>query len=229
MKCIVPLAGPDLLTEAYGFRPLMRHDGQTLIERALKPRAWAGRLKASDYIFVVRQVEGLATLTDYLSDTWPGCQIVTLSHLTGGALYSVLAGVSLCAPNEPFIVDLADMLFDEGPSDPETLMRAGFASVVPVFTSDDPIYSYLRTEAGEVVEACEKVVISDKASAGVYMFDSPQRFLRAAAHSMDHIHTLGHRGLLFICPMINGVIADAGRVSAPHIATISPVGKIFHS
>jgi len=229
MKCIVPLAGPDLFTETYGLRPMAPHKGRPLIEAALKPRAWAGKLTPSDYIFVVRQVEEVVRLTDYLSGTWPGCRIVTLSHLTGGALYSVLAGVSFCGPGEPLIVDLADILFDEGPADPEALMQSGFGAVVPVFSSIDPVYSYLRMEAGEVVEAREKVVISDSASAGVYMFDSAQRLMCAAAHSMDHIATLSHNGLLFICPVVNGVITAGGRISAPRIADVSPVGKIFHS
>ena len=228
MKCIVPLAGPDLKTDQYGLRPLYKVGDQTLIETALKPRAWAGGLSGSDYIFVVREVVGLDALQSFLSQTWPGCKIVTLSHLTQGALFSVLGAVGLCGLDESIIVDLADIVFSEGPAEPTKLFNQGYEAIVPVFTSDEGCYSYLRSEAGDVVEAREKVVISNDASAGVYMFKNAQTFLRAAAHSMDNHATLSHKNMLFICPMINGVIAQGGRVAIPKVYNIEPVGKAFH-
>ncbi|ESQ78649.1 hypothetical protein [Asticcacaulis sp. YBE204] len=228
MKCIVPLAGPDLYTEAYGLRPLMDLNGTPLIEAALKARAWEKTLRPEDYIFVVRQVEALPQLTAYLDATWPGCRVVTLSNLTGGALFSVLAAMALVASDEPLIVDLGDILFSEGPQDPQALFTDGVGAVVPVFTSDESCYSYLTIEDGRVTGAREKVVISNNASAGVYMFRDVQTFLRAAAHSIDHRETLNFKGILFICPMVNGVLDNGLIVAAPHIENYQPVGKIFH-
>jgi hypothetical protein len=99
---------------------------------------------------------------------------------------------------------------------------------VPVFTADEGCYSYLRIEGGRVIEAREKLVISDNASAGVYMFRDVQTFLRAASHSIDHRDTLSWKGALFICPMVNGVIAAGQEVLAPHVPNCVPVGKMFH-
>lgn len=229
MKCIVPLAGPDLYTPSSGFRPLFDVNGAPLISVALQGRAWKGALRPQDYIFVLRQVPELDVLSDYLSRTWPGCRIVILSDLTGGALFSVLAAMALVAPDEPLIVDLADILFSEGPEDPAALFSEDCGAIVPVFTSNESCYSYLKTEGGKVIEAREKVVISDKASAGVYIFRNIQVFLTAAVHSIDHRETLNYRGVLFICPMINGVIAGGHSVVAPHIFEYHPVGKIFHA
>ena len=229
MKCIVPLAGPDLWTAEYGFRPLFAVDGQPILEAALHSRAWHDQLRSEDYIFVVREVAGLAELTDYLSRKWPGCRIVTLSHLTGGALFSVLAAMAFVSPDEPVIVDLADILFSEGPDDPAALFtRHGYGAIVPAFASSESCYSYLEIQDGKVISAREKQVISEHASAGVYMFGSPQVFLEAAAHSITHRDALSYRGILFICPMVNGVIAAGRSVAAPHIANYHPVGKIFH-
>jgi hypothetical protein len=229
MKCIVPLAGPDLWTEKHGFRPLFDLDGTPLIEAALKPRAWAGRLAPEDYVFVLREVPRLDELVAFLRITWPGCGIVTLSHLTGGALFSVLAAMALVKPDEALIVDLADILFAGGPADPEALFAAeGHGAIVPVFTSSEDCYSYLAIFDDLVTEAREKQVISDNASAGVYMFCDMQVFLRAAAHNIDHRETMSFRNVLFICPMVNGVIAGGDTVVAPHIEDCRPVGKIFH-
>jgi dTDP-glucose pyrophosphorylase len=229
MKCIVPLAGPDLWTDEYGFRPCIDLNGTPLIEAALDRRAWRDRLSGADYIFVIREVANLDDLREYLQRRWPGCQIVTLSNLTGGALFSALAGMALVAPDEPVIIDLADILFSDGPDDPEALFsRQGYGAIVPVFSSTESCYSYLEIVEGLVTRAREKVVISDNASAGVYMFRNIQVFLRAAVHNIDERASMSHRGVLFICPMVNGIIADGHAVAAPHIGDCRPVGKIFH-
>nr|AGU12316.1 hypothetical protein [uncultured organism] len=229
MKCIIPLAGPDLWTEKHGLRPLVDVNGTPLLEAALRPRAWAGRLAPDDHIFVLRETTGHADLVAFLRDGWPGCRIVTLSHLSGGALFSCLAAMALVAADEALIIDLADVLFADGPADPSALFaEAACGAIVPVFPSDEPCYSYLKMRDGQVSEAREKQVISDNASAGVYMFRSVEIFLRAAAHSIAHRDDLAHKGSLFICPMINGVIADGHTVIAPGISDCRPVGKIFH-
>lgn len=229
MKCIVPLAGPDLWTQQYGLRPLVNVNGTPLIEAALRPRAWAAAMKPSDYIFVIRETTGYADLADYLRKTWPGSRSVTLSDVTGGALFSCLAAMALVPPDETVIIDLADIFFCEGPDDPEVLMtKEGYGAVVPVFVSNEACYSYLKIEDGFVTEAREKIVISANASAGVYMFRNSEVFLQAATHSIAHRSELAHKNKLFICPMINGVIAGGLKVIAPDVSDCQPVGKMFH-
>lgn len=230
MKCVVPLAGPDLWTERYGLRPLVEVYGKPLIEAALRSRAWAERLAGEDYIFVLRDVPQRSVFMEYLRSTWPGCRLVTLSDVTGGALYSCLAATAFLPPDEAVVVDLADILFAGGPEDPADLFaRTGHGAVVPTFPSDEPCYSYLNVVEGLVVEAREKQVISDNASAGVYMFRDMQVFLAAAVHNIAHRQDMGVNGNLFVCPMVNGVLADGHTVTAPRVIDCRPVGKVFHS
>lgn len=230
MKCVVPLAGPDVWSERYGLRPLFEVEGQPLLDLALSSRAWSDRLYGADYIFVLRETTGREELVAHLAKVYPGCRFVTLSHLTGGALYSVLSAMAMVAPDEPIIVDLADILFSQGPKDPASLFEdPQLGAAVPVFPSTASCYSYLRLEDGLVVEAREKIVISDHASAGVYMFRDVEVFTLAAAHSIRHRDTLAHRNSLFICPMVNGVVASGMRVIAPAVDDCRPVGKLFHS
>jgi dTDP-glucose pyrophosphorylase len=230
MKCVVPLAGPDLWSERYGLRPLVEVDGEPLIEAALRPRAWAGAMLPRDYVFVVRETRGLSDLVAYLRQNWPSCRIVTLSDLSGGALFSTLSAMALITPDEPVVIDLADILFSGGPNDPQDLFaRDGHGAIIPTFPSDEPCYSYLKVADGLVVEAREKQVISNNASAGVYMFRSMQIFLAAAVHSITHRDTLSVNGNLFVCPMVNGVIAAGHTVIAPDIGEHRPVGKMFHA
>lgn len=230
MKCIVPLAGPDLYNPETGFRPLSKVEGgDGLLETAIEGRAWRkdGTLQSSDYVFVVREVEQLAELRAFLASRWPGSKVVTLSALTGGALLSALAGVTLAATDEPLCIDLADIFFD-GPDDFWRQWRPGLGGCTPSFIANDPVYSYLRKEGGRVVEAAEKRVISDHASAGVYFFRDAGVYLSAAAHSLANRKTLAFKGNLFVCPAMNGVLAQGLEVDAPLVRNVVPVSKSLH-
>ncbi|MGC4410017.1 hypothetical protein D4A92_22345 (plasmid) [Rhizobium rosettiformans] len=230
MKCIVPLAGPDVWSDRYGLRPLFKVDGLPLIDLALTSRAWKGKLGGEDYIFVLRETEGGEQLKAHLSASFPRCRFVTLSHLSGGALFSTLAAMALVEPTEPLIIDLADILFSHGPADPAALFaKEGLGAAVPVFPSSQSCYSYLRIENGFAVEAREKQVISDHASAGVYMFRDVEVFLQSASYSIRNRDVLAYRNSLFICPMVNGVVAAGLKVVAPDVSDCRPVGKLFHN
>jgi hypothetical protein len=230
LKCIVPLAGPDLIHPEHGPRPLMPVDGAPLIDRALRSRAWAPLLASQDYVFVLRNTPGVEAVTAHLLGGYPGCRIVMLSHLTGGAMLSALAGAALLPVDAgPLVVDLADILFSGGPADTDlTNWPVGVGGMVPWFHSDDPRYSYLRCEGDSVLETAEKRVISDRASAGVYVFRDLAVFTAAAAHSLANRQALAFRDALFVCPMMNGVIAAGLSVRAIEVDQVVSLSTGFH-
>ncbi len=229
MKIIVPLAGPDVVHPRHGVRALYDVGGQPLVAAALEGRPWfrSGETNAQDVIFILREGEGRDELAGFLNGRYAGARQVTLSQLTAGAMYSVLAGAALADPHQPLCVDLVDILYqwDDWAAARPLIAEGG---LVPVFDSEDPAYSYLRRENGQVVEAAEKRVISREASAGTYFFENSGLFLRAAAHSMAHADRLAFKGALFVCPMMNGVIAEGRRVHAAAVSQVQPVGKLFH-
>jgi hypothetical protein len=186
-------------------------------------------LDGKDYIFVVRQVEGIEKLEDWLSVNWPDCGIIRIPYMTGGAMFTAMVGVALLPDeDELLIVDLADILFENCPDDPCAQISDTIGVVVPCFLDDDPCYSYLRFDAGKVVEAAEKRVISDHASAGVYIFRNRSLYLSAAAYSIAHADKMMFKGIQFVCPMVNGVLAAGFEVVAPLVGPVTPVGKMFH-
>jgi hypothetical protein len=100
--------------------------------------------------------------------------------------------------------------------------------VLPCFPSDEPRYSYAEIAAdGSVVRTVEKRVISSHASAGTYLFRDAALFLRAAAHSLEYADSLAHKGALFLCPAMNGVIAEGLRVLPVPVGNVRPVSKSF--
>jgi hypothetical protein len=226
MKCLVPLAGPDLWTPQFRLRPLFSVFGEPLLQHALRRRAWADRLASGDYIFVVRDIPEAAELYSFLDAQWPGCAVIKVPHLTQGAMLSALCGVAYALGKGPIVIDLADILFEEkidiAKFDGETGM------IVPVFQSSSPDYSYLKIVKGQVTQAAEKVVISTHASAGVYSFRDLETFLAAAVHSLQNPQTVTFKGNFFVCPMVNGVLAGGLAIYAPQLTNVTPVGKLFH-
>jgi hypothetical protein len=205
-------------------------DGVPLLSLALKGRMWSYDLDSSDYRFVVRQVPGVEKLVHWLRQEWPGCEVITLDSLTKGAMFTALCGVAtLPDDSEAIIVDLADILFDEMDANVSVLLHSPrVGAVVPCFESSDDCYSYLRSEGGRVIEAAEKRVISNAASAGVYAFRDRNTFIRASVYSIAHADKLSVNGVQFVCPMVNGVLNDGLEVIAPKVRQVRPIGKMFH-
>lgn len=231
MKCVVPLAGPDLWTEELGWRPLIAFDGEPLLRKALNGRPWQKELQSSDYIFVLREVAGVEHLSSFLKAEWPGSNLVLISECTKGAMFSALAAMSLVPEDESVIVDLADILFEEMDGALPSLLEECEENemVVPIFESSDPAYSYLEILDSRVVGSREKQVISSHASAGVYAFKDISVYLQAAAWCIRHANEgLTVRGNHFVCPMVNAVYATQGRIIAPCVMNAIPVSKAFH-
>ncbi len=123
-------------------------------------------------------------------------------------------------PDEVICVDLADIMFDTC-FDPGSLKANGVGAAALTFNSDSATYSYLRTDRdGRFLEAAEKRVISNKASAGVYFFRSATIYLKALAYCLENAERFTHNGLFYVCPLLNGVAAQGLDV------LLSPVDNV---
>lgn len=229
MQIVVPLAGPDFEAEDGSVKAEYLLDGQPLLRRAVESRPWwrAGEADDRDLVFVLRDTDRSRRFAAESLATWyPRARSVFLGDMTGGAAMSALAGVGLVAHLDgPLCIDLADILYD-GPADMTAcLNRSGVGAMIPVFPSSDPLYSYLREENGVVVEAAEKRVISTMASAGTYFFADAARYLSALAHSLQNRHQVVHKGLFFVCPVVNGIVAAGETVLAIPVQNVIDIKR----
>jgi len=232
MISIVPLAGPDLVHPVHGLRPLFPVEGEPLLRRALTSRSWwiSGLQRPENMVFVLPRRDEAETVSEACRAWFPGCRFVWLSDLTAGALLSAVAGTAL-APlaGGPLCIDLADLLYELDTDTGECFSDPAVGAAVPCFTASDPCYSYLEMTADRrVLRAREKQVISSTASAGTYIFRDGAVWFEAVAHSLRHADELSLRGVMFVCPAINGVIANGRTVMTLSATNVQPVGKLFH-
>jgi hypothetical protein len=78
-------------------------------------------------------------------------------------------------------------------------------------------------EAGRVIEAAEKKLISTNASAGTYIFRNSAIYLSAVAHAYANEATQAYNNLFYVCPLFNGVLAQGLEVE---LETVSDVRDI---
>jgi len=234
MQCIVPLAGPQLTHPAYGLIPNYPVDGVPLLRRTIETRRWwrDRRLRADDLTFVLREGPELRDIRAAVTDWFPGCRIVTLSHLTRGALMSALAGTSaVSAVDEPLIIDLADILYDVDADIESCFADRSVGAVATYFEASDACYSYFTFGSdGSVASATEKQVISSHASAGTYIFRSTGHFIASAGRALrDSRCELTVGKTLFVCPVLNTIVRQGLKVIALEARNVRSVSKLLHA
>lgn len=209
LNIIIPMAGNDFERNDGSVKAEMLVGKTTLLGATLEARPWWSA--AAVPVFVLRdKLVSRRYARETLLTRYPTARIVWLSEMSGGAAWSAAAGTALVAfPDAPIVIDLCDIIFDCD-ADIAAIFAAApdLGGLALTFGSRHPQYSYIRLgDDGRMLEAREKVVISDNASAGVYAFRNVAVFHLALAHSLQNRASLSHNGLLFVCPMLNGVVA----------------------
>ncbi|AOL22389.1 hypothetical protein Ga0102493_111361 [Erythrobacter litoralis] len=167
--------------------------------------------------------ETRAFATGSLARWYPGAAQVFLGQYTRGAALSAMAGVAMSiADDGPLIVDLADILYASDLNPGAVFSRdSDCGAIALAFQSRSPSYSYLRLDHdGMVVEAAEKRVISSNASAGTYVFADVSVYLTAMAHALRDFDKQQHNGLLYVCPLFNGVLAAGYNVELAPVTEV---------
>ena len=228
---IIPLAGPDFFTPKYGIRPLYKFKGTTFFEYVISKRWW---LKDADLdlIFVLRD-EGDKTevMKKFIIQMFPDASTVILSHLTQGAPLSTISGLALLKSyNTPIIVDLLDIVF-ECNTDPLALFdtSSNISAIIPYFTSNHPKFSYLIINGDNVLKTREKEVISNFASAGVYIFKNFESYMKCVIFCIQNPTICNVGSASFICPSVNALISKGNEVKAFSVDNVEPIGTLFHS
>ena len=225
MNAIIPLAGPDFLRPDGQLKALTPFAGQPLLRQVLDSRPWAQYV--SNYTFVLHDSPQTRAFVDnHISQWYPASVVIFISNYTRGAACSALAGVACQEnPSIPLVVDLADILYKSNLDVSEKLNQSPLiGGIALTFKSFSPQYSYLRCdEAGKLLEAREKQVISLNASAGTYIFRSSALYLGAVAHAFVNESSQSHNGLFYVCPLFNGLLASGVDVDLEPVWDVTDI------
>ena len=227
MKIIVPLAGPDYFSSSVpkGLKPST--NGKPHLLFTLSSRAWFGSITSDNYYFVfIDSPLSRAFYENQVSKWLPNSKVVYLSKATNGAALTLLAAVAISAGNEKesYIVDLADINFSSNHIPFEKMSNNNIGAMGLYFNSQNPIYSYFELGKNNYVKkTIEKKVISNLASAGVYGFRNSTILIDSISHSLKNYSKLMYKDLLYICPLINGVISTGLDVYISKVENVNDI------
>lgn len=213
MNIVITMAGQGSRTKDFSetYKPFIVINGRSILELSLLGLP----LKDNHLIFVVRD-EYASELRKVLSEIeWlpkVDTDIITVQETTSGQAESALIGMRDIPKGESVLISNCDTFFTG--TFPDFSDADGY---IATFTSTSELYSYVRVQEGLIVETAEKVVISDRASAGIYYFSSRQLY-------EDIYYSYSHSGEKYIAPMYNQLILKGNQVREFKLDNVVPLG-----
>lgn len=192
-------------------KPFIQLGGKSLLEISLlglplKDNKLILVANKEDYKQLVKTLAGIPWLD------FADIKIELIDAPTSGQAETALIGMSSVGEDEPVLITNCDTFFTD--NFPVVVDSDG---LLGTFESNSPNYSYVRLEDGFVVETAEKVVISNRASAGLYYFSSAELYRRAYLETdfMDE---------KYVAPMYNYLIKEGFKVKEFPIDRAVPLG-----
>ncbi len=214
MNVLIPMAGLGQRFQAAGYdkpKPLIDVFGKPMIERV------TDSLKASDinYIFVAQQQHAEMGLEDFLT---PVGKVVWLNELTEGAACTTLLAKEYINNDEELVIANCDQYMEWNFQDFLSHSKQ-FDGCLATFNSTNPHHSYAKTKGSLVTEVAEKIVISDKASAGIYYFKNGSQYVKGAEQMIEkNIRTNNE---FYICPVYNELLETGLNISTYNVDVTS--------
>lgn len=205
INVVIPMAGKGQRFIEYGYdkpKPLIDVCGEPMIKRVIDSLTL--KEEACRYIFIALQEHLDQGLKGYLEGRG---EIIPLNHLTEGAACTTLMAMKYINDDNPLVIANCDQYlqwdFDEFIS-----ASSSYDGSLAVFNSTNPHHSYVAVRDGRVVEVAEKVVISDKACAGIYYYAKGKDYIYSAVQMI--VKNIRTNGEFYVAPTYNEMI-EAGK------------------
>jgi dTDP-glucose pyrophosphorylase len=211
---IVPMAGAGSRFFEAGYdKPKFLLDvlGSLMIEKAVWTCGIGGR-----YIYVVQAEHNRKyNLSELLPTITPTLDVVVLEvdGPTEGAVSTALIAKEYIDNDDLLVICNSDQIVEWDPN--SFLLDVGegrdLDGCIPVFTSSDPKWSYVKTdEEGNVTEVAEKDPISDQASVGIYYWRYGSDFVKYAEQMIEKNIRVNNE--FYVCPVYNEAIKDGKKI-----------------
>lgn len=211
LNIVIPMAGRGSRFANAGYKmpkPLIDVNGKLMIEwvtENIRPKC------AHRFIYICQQ-EHLEkyNLADLLNRLAPGCQIVTVDHITEGAACTVLLAEKYIDNDEPMMMANSDQYVD---TDINVYLaeQQGCDGLIMTMPANHPKWSYIRyNDEGLVTLVREKEVISDEATVGIYNYAHGKDFVKYAHQMIEK--DIRVNGEFYVAPVYNEMIEDGKKI-----------------
>lgn len=211
LNIVIPMAGRGSRFAKAGYKnpkPLIDVNGKPMIE-------WVTdniRPKCEHRFIYICQQEHLEKygVEEILKKISPGCEIVTVNHITEGAACTVLLAEKYINNDDPMMMANSDQYVDTNIDEYLNSMKDydGFIMTMP---AKDPKWSFIRYNQENLVTLVrEKEVISDEATVGIYNYAHGSDFVKYA-HQMIQ-KNIRVNGEFYVAPVYNEMIVDNKRI-----------------
>lgn len=225
MNIIIGMAGAGSRFAEAGFtipKPLCRVGNTTMIQKAVDSLDIKGR-----YIFVVQHQHLLdfPWLADHLKSLAQQVDIVTLDGVTEGAACSLLHAKELINNNQPLIsINSDQVLHWDSAKFLQACELEPDVSWIMTYPHNHIKHSFVKVnDDGYVIEAAEKVAISDIASVGLYHWSKGSLFVEGAEAMIDNNER--HNGEFYLAPIYNyTALNNRVKPYAVEAVNFTPVG-----
>lgn len=209
---LIPMAGRGQRFVEAGYvrpKPFIEINGRPMIEHVLENLSMSG----AQFIAVIQE--------DHLYEEGACCKELQLKYnlkflpinlITEGALCTCLFAHRELNNDSPLLIANCDQLID---IDVKLFIKdcknRKLDGSILTFYAQDPKWSYAKVgSAGLVEEVKEKIVISDEATVGLYLFSSAKEFVSYAIDMI--IRNERVNGEFYVCPVFSGFIRDGKRI-----------------
>ena len=212
LNIVIPMAGKGSRFIEGGFtdpKPLIKVHDKLMIQLVVENL----NIEAN-YIFIVQKEHyEKYNLKSILNILAPNCKIIQVDGITEGAACTALLAKHYIDNENPLIIANSDQFIEwnSGEFYHSFLNTENSDGVILTFESDDKKWSYAKVnDVGIVTEVKEKVVISNKATIGIYGYRKGFEFVKYAEKMISENKRVNNE--FYVCPVYNEYIFDNKKI-----------------
>ncbi len=219
INIVIPMAGQGSRFAKAGYekpKPFIDVDGKPMIVRVLENLAYPD----ARYILIARKehMEKEAELVKQIEEEFNAI-FIPIDKLTEGTACTVLYARKYINNDEPLLIANSDQIVDMNIADfIDDCKNRNLDGSILTFIDEhrDPKWSFAKLDKNNLVtEVKEKVVISEFATVGIYLYAKGKDFVNASVDMIIENDRVNNE--FYTCPTYNYAIKDGSKIGIYNI------------
>ena len=219
INIVIPMAGQGSRFAKAGYekpKPFIDVDGKPMIVRVLENLVYPG----ARYVLIARKehMEKEAELVKQIEKKFNAI-FISIDKLTEGTACTVLYARKYINNDEPLLIANSDQIVDMNIADfiDDCKDRKLDGSILTFIDKhQDPKWSFAKLDANNLVtEVKEKVVISEFATVGIYLYSKGKEFVDASVDMIIENDRVNNE--FYTCPTYNYAIKEGSKIGIYNI------------